>query len=154
MILSLMTALEGVAKIKNNSSEAYQDPVRIWLLKENPSTGEFNSVTRVVRSADIPVGETAEVPFEFYDLKTDVNYALVVQMYENTDWKFVNFVNGGIPQSAIFMLVDATGIQSIQSDAPDAEVYNLNGVFMGKASDLKSLPKGLYIINKKKVVNN
>ena len=148
------TALEGVAKIKNNSSEAYQDPVRIWLLKENPSTGEFNSVTRVVRSADIPVGETAEVPFEFYDLKTDVNYALVVQMYENTDWKFVNFVNGGIPQSAIFMLVDATGIQSIQSDAPDAEVYNLNGVFMGKASDLKSLPKGLYIINKKKVVNN
>ena len=148
------TALEGVAKIKNNSSEAYQDPVRIWLLKENPSTGEFNSVTRVVRSADIPVGETAEVPFEFYDLKTDVNYALVVQMYENTDWKFVNLVNGGIPQSAIFMLVDATGIQSIQSDAPDAEVYNLNGVFMGKASDLKSLPKGLYIINKKKVVNN
>ena len=148
------TALEGVAKIKNNSSEAYQDPVRIWLLKENPSTGEFNSVTRVVRSADIPVGETAEVPFEFYDLKTDVNYALVVQMYENTDWKFVNFVNGRIPQSAIFMLVDATGIQSIQSDAPDAEVYNLNGVFMGKASDLKSLPKGLYIINKKKVVNN
>ncbi len=107
-----------------------------------------------MRSADIPVGETAEVPFEFYDLKTDVNYALVVQMYENTDWKFVNFVNGGIPQSAIFMLVDATGIQSIQSDAPDAEVYNLNGVFMGKASDLKSLPKGLYIINKKKVVNN
>ena len=34
------------------------------------------------------------------------------------------------------------------------EVYNLNGVFMGKASDLKNLPKGVYIINKKKVVNN
>ena len=148
------TALEGVAKIKNNSSEAYQDPVRIWLLKENPSTGKFNSVTRLVRSADIPVGETTEIPFEFYDLKTDVEYALLVQMYENTDWKDVNLVNGGIPASAIFTLVDATGIQSIQSDAPDAEVYNLNGVFMGKASDLKSLPKGLYIINKKKVVNN
>ena len=148
------TALEGVAKIKNNSSEAYQDPVRIWLLKENPSTGKFNSVTRLVRSADIPVGETAEVPFEFYDLKTDVEYALVIEMYEKKDWKEVNLVNGGIPASAIFTLVDATGIQSIQSDAPDAEVYNLNGVFMGKASDLKSLPKGLYIINKKKVVNN
>lgn len=148
------TALEGVAKIKNNSSEAYQDPVRIWLLKENPSTGKFNSVTRLVRSADIPVGATAEVPFEFYDLKTDVEYALVIEMYEKKDWKEVNLVNGGIPASAIFILVDATGIQSIQSDAPDAEVYNLNGVFMGKASDLKSLPKGLYIINKKKVVNN
>ena len=148
------TALEGVAKIKNNSSEAYQDPVRIWLLKENPSTGKYNSVTRVVRPADIPVGETAEVPFEFYDLKTGVKYALVVEMYENTDWKFVNFVNGGIPESIIYMLVDATGIQSIQSDAPDAEVYNLNGVRLGKASDLKNLPKGVYIINKKKVVNN
>jgi uncharacterized protein YegP (UPF0339 family) len=148
------TALEGVAKIKNNSSEAYQDPVRIWLLKENPSTGKFNSVTRLVRSADIPVGATAEVPFEFYDLKTDVEYALVIEMYEKKDWKEVNLVNGGIPASAIFTLVDATGIQSIQSDAPDAEVYNLNGVFMDNASDLKSLPKGLYIINKKKVVNN
>ena len=69
-------------------------------------------------------------------------------------WKDVNFVNGGIPQSAIFMLVDATGIQSIQSNAPDAEVYSLNGVRLGKASELKNLPKGVYIINKKKVVNN
>jgi hypothetical protein len=148
------TALEGVVKIKNNSSEAYQDPVRIWLYKEDPSTGQFVSVTRLVRSAEIPVGETAEVPFELYDLKTDVRYALLVEMYENTDWKYVNLDNGFIPKSIIFMLVDATGIQSIQSNTPDAEVYNLNGVFMGKASDLKSLPKGLYIINKKKVVNN
>ena len=148
------TALVGVAKIKNNSSEAYQDPVRIWLLKENPSTGQFNSVTRLVRSADIPVGETAEVPFEFYDLKTDVEYALLIEMYENTDWKDVNLVNGSIPPSAIYMLVDATGIHNIQSNEPDADVYNMNGVWLGKASDLKSLPKGLYIINKKKVVNN
>ena len=78
----------------------------------------------------------------------------MVEMYENNGWKDVNFVNGGIPQSAIFMLVDATGIQSIQSNAPDAEVYSLNGVRLGKASELKNLPKGVYIINKKKVVNN
>ena len=147
------TALEGVAKIKNNSSEAYQDPVRIWLfIKKDPST--YGSVTHLVRSAEIPVGETAELPFEFYDLKTNVEYALLVEMFENTDWKLVNLVNDEIPKSITYILVDATGIQSIQSDAPDAEVYNLNGVFMGKASDLKSLPKGLYIINKKKVVNN
>ena len=148
------TALEGVVKIKNNSSEAYQDPVRIWLYKDDPSTGKFVSVTRLVRSAEIPVGETAEVPFEFYDLKTNVEYALLVEMFENTDWKFVNLDGGLISKSIVYMLVDATGIHSIQSDAPDAEVYNLNGVFMGKASDLKSLPKGLYIINKKKVINN
>ena len=147
------TALVGVAKIKNNSSEAYQDPVRIWLfIKKDPST--YGSVTHLVRSAEIPVGETAELPFEFYDLKTNVEYALLVEMFENTDWKLVNLVNDEIPKSITYILVDATGIQSIQSDAPDAEVYNLNGVFMGKASDLKSLPKGLYIINKKKVVNN
>ena len=148
------TALEGVVKIKNNSSEAYQDPVRIRLYKDDPSTGKFVSVTRLVRSAEIPVGETAEVPFEFYDLKTNVEYALLVEMFENTDWKFVNLDGGLISKSIVYMLVDATGIHSIQSDAPDAEVYNLNGVFMGKASDLKSLPKGLYIINKKKVINN
>ena len=147
------TALKGVAKIKNNSSQAYQDPVRIWLYKYNSTTGDFKSVTRLARSADIAVGETGEVPFEFYDLKTNVEYALLVEMYENKEWKMVNLVDGLIPLSFIYMLVDATGIQSIQSDAPDAEVYNLNGVRLGKAADLKSLPKGLYIINKKKVVN-
>ena len=148
------TALKGVAKIKNNSSQAYQDPVRIWLYKYNSTTGDFKSVTRLARSADIAVGETGEVPFEFYDLKTNVEYALLVEMYENKEWKMVNLVDGLIPLSFVYMLVDATGIHSIQSDAPDAEVYNLNGVRLGKAADLKSLPKGLYIINKKKVVNN
>ena len=148
------TALKGVAKIKNNSSQAYQDPVRIWLYKYNSTTGDFKSVTRLARSADIAVGETGEVPFEFYDLKTNVEYALLVEMYENKEWKMVNLVDGLIPLSFVYMLVDATGIQSIQSHAPDAEVYNLNGVRLGKAADLKSLPKGLYIINKKKVVNN
>ena len=148
------TALNGVAKIKNNSSEAYQDPVQIWLYKHNPSTGKYNSVTRLVRPAEIPVGQTGEVPFEFYDLKTGVKYALVVEMYENNGWKDVNLDNGSITKSITYTLVDATGIQSIQSNAPDAEVYSLNGVRLGKASELKNLPKGVYIINKKKVVNN
>ena len=50
-------------------------------------------------SKGMAVGETAEVPFEFYDLKTGVKYALVVEMYENTDWKDVIFVNGGYSPS-------------------------------------------------------
>ena len=32
-------------------------------------------------------------------------------------------------------------------------VYNLNGQFMGADVDLKSLPKGIYMVDGKKVVN-
>ena len=46
-----------------------------------------------------------------------------------------------------------TAIKDIQLDSPDADVYDMRGVRLGKASELKSLPKGVYIINKKKVVN-
>ena len=41
----------------------------------------------------------------------------------------------------------------ILADEPDADVYNMQGVRLGKASELEALPKGIYIINKKKVIN-
>jgi hypothetical protein len=54
----------------------------------------------------------------------------------------------------VYQMTESSGLQSIKLDQADAEVYDIRGVRQGKASDIKSLPKGIYIINKKKVINN
>ena len=46
----------------------------------------------------------------------------------------------------------ATGITTIQRDMQDETVYNLQGVKVGTRSQMKSLPRGIYIIGGKKVV--
>lgn len=151
------TTLKGNIKIKNNSSEDYYDPVLVYLYKNKVGTNSFSSVNYNLRSSEIKVGETVEVPFLFEDLETETNYALLIYMVENTKLKWVNCITEGetqyITRNSVFTLVSSTGIENIQLDAPDADVYNLNGVRIGKASGLKSLPKGVYIINKKKIIN-
>jgi hypothetical protein len=47
---------------------------------------------------------------------------------------------------------DATAIQSIAANAENNVIYSINGVRMGSADKLKALPKGLYIVNGKKVI--
>ena len=46
-----------------------------------------------------------------------------------------------------------TGVDILKVDSVDPNVYNMQGVLLGKASELKTLPKGVYIINKKKIIN-
>ena len=147
------TTLKGVVKIKNNSTEKYYGGVRIWLMKQNTSDKKYYSVDVLSQNAEIKVGETGEVPFYFEDLDVDVNYAFYIQMLDKGEYKWVNDDNGYISKASIFKLTGDTAIKDIQFDSPDADVYDMRGVRLGKASELKSLPKGVYIINKKKVVN-
>jgi len=48
----------------------------------------------------------------------------------------------------MFIFVDPTGINEISSSAIEGEVYSLSGIRMNK----ENLPKGIYIINGKKVI--
>ncbi len=45
-----------------------------------------------------------------------------------------------------------TGITTVQRDIENEVVYNLQGVKVGTRSELKSLPRGIYIVGGKKVV--
>jgi hypothetical protein len=45
-----------------------------------------------------------------------------------------------------------TGITTVQRDIENEVVYNLQGVEVGTRSELKSLPRGIYIVGGKKVV--
>ena len=52
-------------------------------------------------------------------------------------------------------IADASGVDLTQLEEetanPDAAVYTLQGIKAGTAADLPSLPKGIYIVNGKKV---
>ena len=45
-----------------------------------------------------------------------------------------------------------TGITTVLRETGDGVVYNLQGVKVGTRSEVKSLPRGIYIIGGKKVV--
>lgn len=74
--------------------------------------------------------------FDFYDVLTEVEDATA------TSRIFLSFDN------------ETTSIGEIGApNVLQGGVYNLNGQFMGADVDLKSLPKGIYVVDGKKVVN-
>ena len=151
------TTLGGIIKVTNNSTGVYYGPVYISLYKNQAGSSSYSSFDNTSVTKEIAVGETADFSFKFEELETDIRYALLVYMKEKGEWKWVNsFEKDGktyISNESVFYLTSDTGLNGVLQDAPDAEVYNMRGVRMGKASELKSLPKGIYIINKKKIIN-
>ena len=143
--------LKGSITITNNGTETYDDALYIILLKSsgNNKIDSYYSVDQIVNSVSVPVGDSVVLPFEFANLLKEQYYAVLVSGIEKGEHKYLK----GFAYSDIFYVVGDTGIDAIMLDAPDAEVFDIRGVRLGKASELKSLPKGVYIINKKKVIN-
>ena len=143
--------LKGSVIITNNGTETYEDALYIILLKSstNEKTQSYYADDQIVNGVSIPVGDSVVLPFEFANLLKEQYYALRVGAVEKGTHKYLK----GFTFSDIYYVVGDTGIDAIMLDAPDAEVFDIRGVRLGKASELKSLPKGVYIINKKKVIN-
>jgi len=49
---------------------------------------------------------------------------------------------------------EPTAIEGLTTDnfVSNDDVYSVSGIYMGKAKDMKKLPKGMYIVNNKKVI--
>ena len=150
------TTLGGNIKVTNNSTDVYYGPVFIRLYKNQAGSSTYSSIDNTSVTTEIAVGKTADVPFKFEDLETDIRYALLVYMEEKGEWKWVNSYDKDgksyISSESIFYLTSDTGLNSVLQDDPDADVYDMRGVRIGKASELNNLPKGLYIIKGKKVL--
>ena len=143
--------LKGSVTITNNGTETYEDALYIILLKSstNEKTQSYYQDDQIVNGVSVPVGDSVVLPFEFANLLKEQYYALRVGAVEKGTHKYLK----RFTISDIYYVVGDTGIDAIMLDAPDAEVFDIRGVRLGKASELKSLPKGVYIINKKKVIN-
>jgi len=149
------TTLEGTVTLSNYGSEAYDDKVyvRLWGFDDNDHD------KNVGYSTQIALGEKADVKFSFTDLTPDNRYLLLVTAMDGEKQIPLNYIKNEdntitYYYKYVYRMTESSGLQSIKLDQADAEVYDIRGVRQGKASDIKSLPKGVYIINKKKVINN
>lgn len=148
------TAFKGVGKISNYGSEPYNDKIAMLLAMSPDLEEPLSKVSQQNVSVTIPVGGTADVPFNYTDLTPGAYYVLIFAYKDGTKTMYLNQTEDVIEFKYIYRISEtASGIDAIRRDAPDADVYDMRGVRLGKASELESLPKGIYIINKKKVVN-
>ena len=147
------TALKGKIVLTNYGSEPYNDKVGILPCELIGNT--LNTIGQsVTTDCNIAIGDSQEVSFNFRNLTLNSTYIILVKIPDGDDVKYLNWEDdGSIKYIYIFTMIEDTAIKDIQLDSPDADVYDMRGVRLGKASELKSLPKGVYIINKKKVVN-
>lgn len=151
------TTLKGVARITNLGSSAFDDKLYFWMVGTSGGKS-FGNVSTTTKNVTIPIGQTVDVPFSYTDLEADYYYGLILYVKDGDDKWYLNATKtednrASFGYSVVFHTGDATGLRAIAIDAEDADVYNMNGVRVGKASELKSMPKGVYIINKKKVLN-
>ena len=72
----------------------------------------------------------------------------------STSKEVLQYLLGGTGAENVRFVVDdeVTAIEGVPSAADEiGAVYTLNGQLIGKDIDVKSLPKGIYIMNGKKV---
>ena len=149
------TTLKGVVTVYNYGSAPYDDLIGVFLLHSNDIGSAFSTVTSKKETMSLNIGEGKDMTFSFENLTVGHFYALIVAYKDGDSTKYFNMTEeGSFGWQYIYELLEDTDhIFATDAEAADVDVYNMNGVLMGKASELKMLPKGVYIINKKKVIN-
>ena len=149
------STLAGEVKVMNGGTEAYQDYVGIYLMKRDGNSSTFYYETGISKMVNVNVGKSGTVSFEFPDLSANTYYAILVTAIERGEEIRISLDDEGyLPNSYIFYMTGGgTGIDGVTISDPDADVFNLQGVKVGKVSDMERLPRGVYIVNKKKVLN-
>lgn len=145
---------KGVARITNTGGAVYNDDIVFKLAELDMAKGKFDYIDTSTTKVNIGLLETKDVEFSYPDLTIGFYYALIVGYKDGESMVYMNMNGKSITYDQFYLMTESSGLQAVKLDRPDADVYDMRGVRQGKASDIKSLPKGIYIINKKKVINN
>lgn len=141
--LDRLNTLSGTVYVQRGQ-EANPEPLMgatVTVLGLAGATGNFMLETDADGhySVDIPAGNGL--------------YGIYVVMGELSANKTVT-MNGDDMEAPDVILLDLSGIHGVNADtdAQTGDVYTLNGELVGRNLDLSTLPKGLYIVNGRKVV--
>lgn len=146
---------KGVARISNTGTVVYDDDITFKLVELDLDRGKSKYINTSTTKVNIEPLDTKEIEFSYPDLTIGLYYALIVGYQDGTSTIYMNLdENNRISYNQFYLMTESSGLQSVKLDQPDTEVFDMRGARQGKASDIKSLPKGIYIINKKKVINN
>lgn len=151
------TSFKGTLHFSNYGSLAYDKGVNLSFYG-GASVNAMESLGSKKEALGLQIGESKDIAFSYDNLTVGNYYMLLVTAFDGENTKPLNYEDAGdgyirFYYNVIYLLTQDTAIKDIMFDTEDAIVYDMRGVRVGKASDLKSLPKGIYIINKKKVVN-
>lgn len=150
------TTFKGTLHFTNYGSAPYNNMVYLDFFGGTaPNT--MRPVEQLNETLNLGIGETKDIPFSFDNLTVGNYYMLLVTALDGKEEKALNyeFADEGYIRyyyNIIYLATTDTAIRDIKVDADDADVYDMRGVRLGKVADLKNLPKGIYVINKKKVI--
>ena len=141
------------AHLQNKSTGVYSNTVAMCLFKKN-SVGDYELVTDYYKKVNIVKNGTLDLSFEFTDLQNNTSYAINIQYISDDKYKAAG---SAISLKTAF---DNSGVADVQmTDDARVPVYSTNGRKVGVTQKsqtgdlLRSLPKGVYIIDGKKMAN-
>ena len=144
---------KGVVNVSNYGSVAYDDDIIFKLAELDMSVRKFKFIKTSNQKTTIGIGETKKLSFSYENLTSGFYYALIVGYQDGSSTVYLNMEDDQVSYNQFYQMTESTGIGILKADVPDGDVFNMQGARVGKASELKTLPKGVYIINKKKVIN-
>ena len=148
------STLELSLSIKNNNSAYYNDKIRASIYKlrhDGSNTGDI--VERQEREFSIAPGSTVNTDFRFTDLEEGEYYFVWIEYFSDGAINKNDRTYGGG-----YTVSNTIGIREVLADDDIVNVFTLNGTMAGQCRRsqltgwLKNMPKGVYVIEGKKVV--
>ena len=138
------------AKIRNNNSEGYYMPIYCYLFEEGKN---WNIAYDKTRNLNIGPNQTADLSFRFESLQMGNTYKVAMMAYTDHQSKNLDWI-GYSYRFTVNDVFDPVAVPEISLPAfASSDVYSISGVLVRKnATTLEGLPKGIYIVNGKKVV--
>ena len=154
-------AMKGKLIVTNSESADYCGGFDIELRCKKGDTDAAYLENKLSLADIIPANSKKEIPFSIDNVVAGAQYAIYAYGYKVE--KQEDFIHGGmeyipkrerILKTPFYMAKDAsTAIAAPHVSHKPMLIYNLQGMVVGKGEQqLKSLPKGIYIIGGKKVV--
>ena len=132
-------------KIKNLGQETYKNYIYAFIFKRLEGESWPSSTTYSREWVSIEPGETKSVSLTFSGLEIGYQYTYsALYMDYNTRTRFDGLNIG------IYLVSENTGINILDADKIQSPIYDIHGRNFGTSFDV--LPKGIYIIDGKKVV--
>ncbi|MBO4821472.1 MAG: C10 family peptidase [Prevotella sp.] len=137
-------------KVKNNSSEGYYMPIICYIFEKGKT---YNISYDKTSYLNLGPKKTIDLEFRFESLKMGQTYTVALKAYTNhnsstTEWISDNY------SFVVNSQADPVGIDVPVVEEPAIfDVYTMSGVLVRRqASSLEGLPKGVYIVDGKKMV--
>ena len=138
---------QGSFTVRNDATKSFTGNLTAYLYMSSSVNGRYMGSGSYEEPVVLQSGESKTINFKFHT-ETGFYYIVALQyddrsIISNTDR--LHILGGEVTSG-----IDAVTAKPLVDD--NAKVYTVGGIYVGKAADFESLPKGLYIINGKKFV--